>query len=329
MSYQKYTTRLYYFLLIICILATGGGLAKSNFFNCKLPQNCQIDLANVCRNLLGNDNKYEKVTGIVCDITSSMNFTFRVDGYTPLLPHRGRMCEIDIKSVYEIIEFRWPRQGADTTRLLNQAFNITAFFSYLNYFYRYVNLHLVNLGGFEIELADDSNTIDSSNRSVIENSGVADILVVNSVLAFYTRDGRRVKTCADLANTTHLTSLFQIQMTLAAYTEKDFQVFLINCAYPERLCPRLFTNALINRLYLVGLIDSFYSRRLLSFDQVNYNQNETRSSLNSTIFEVFLSKVHNVKLDDKLLNPHVFSKIKVIIYSRLKDHNKTNIKIFL
>lgn len=307
MTYQKYTNSLYYFLLSICILATGGGLGKSNFFNCKLPHNCGIDLANVCRNLLGNDNIYEKLTGIVCDITP-INFTFRVNGSTPLLPHRGRMCEIDITSVYEIIEFRWPRHGADTTRLLNQAFNITALFSYLNYFYRYVNLHLVNLRGFEIELADDS-----ANRSVIENSGVADILVVNSVLAFYTHDGRRVKTCADLANTSHLTSLFQIQMTREAYAEKDFQVFLINCAYPERLCPRLFINALINRLYLLGLIDSFYSRRLLSFEQVNYDENETRS-LNSSIYQVFLCKVHNIRLDDKLLNPHVFSKIQVIKY---------------
>ena len=267
-------------------------------FDCELPFGCEIETSNLIANLYGNEISTEKdyfeIMGCPMDVLTEFNFNTSSSRMDPKV---SKPCFINNKTseIKEIIEFY-----CSTYRriILNRSFKMDNLILYLSYFYWAVNLNFVKFNGFELNLISDSE---------IDTDKVMNILFIGSKMDFY-MDQKLVRTCEDIKtrNLTSIRSILQISSR---------EIYFDNCDLKRPLCPLVFMNSYTETLFLIGMIDTFYKRNVLSFS----DSGERFDDLNSTIRMVQFAQVENIKLGLELLNPFVFANLELIFISGFVD----------
>ena len=277
--------------------------------NCTLPDRCSIQQAIYEINQYG----YEKtlynidVKKIKCKSDRGFKFTFFKNDF---MLKRIAKCSINIQkeNLYEKLEIEWPRNRHELL-ILDKSFDVANMLAYLRYFYYYFEVYFYNVRGFDIDLS-----YDAKSRSTIENNpDVSTFLCVACRMDFYS-NGKLIKSCEDIFQSNYSTMMSIFQMKLNKH--KEFA--LVESEYETNLCPLVFENAEIYHFYLIGLVDSFYKKNVLTFT------NDVFTSLNSSIYALELNKVENIHLDLNLLNPSVFYQLnEIFIYGSLKSIDKS------
>ena len=272
-------------------------------FECSLPNGCFIHR----RIYELNEFSYEKTIysiefkEIKCKPDKGFQFRFIENDF---MANDSNYCTANANLIgyqFEKLVFEWPKHG---TNILENSFNLTRMLDYLVYFKWYSDIHFNNLSGFEIDLS-------GNNASVIENSrDVKTIICVACTINFYT-NGKLIKSCDDIESNSTIMSILQIR--LSKYQEIAFDI----SDYPTNICPLVFKNSNMRKLFLMGLADTFYKKNILKFT------NDVFNNLNSTIYTLQLEKVESITLDLTLLNPSVFKKLQeIVIYGALKSLDK-------
>lgn len=266
-------------------------------FDCELPFGCEIETSNLLANLYGNEISTEKdyfeIMGCPMDVLTEFNFN---TSSSRLDPKVSRPCFINNKTseIREIIEFFC---STYRRKILNGGFKMNNLLQYLSYFYWAVNLNFVKFNGFELNLISDAE---------IYTDKVMNILFIGSKLDFYMNQ-KSVRTCEDIkTNLTLIRSILQISSR---------EIYFDNCELKKPLCPLVFMNSYVETLFLIGMIDTFYKRNVLSF----LDSGERFDYLNSTIRMVQLAQVENIKLDLVLFNRFVFANLELIFISGFVD----------
>lgn len=129
---------------------------------------------------------------------------------------------------------------------------------------------------------------------------------LNCKMDFYS-NGRLLETCQDIIdsdqNEVLIRSVFQIQIFRFLTFQSSLAKFaLISPQFKTKLCPLVFNNTNLTSFDIIGLVDTFYKKNILAFE------NRKFYGLNSAISNLRL-KTENIKVDSNLLNPYVFEKL--------------------
>ena len=238
---------------------------------------CRITKISYLYNFLGKEIFFRKSTGLKCDIQNS---DFTLDN-TSFYAIAKNIKEYETTKRIKFFEFNWSIDKKASSSLTQQ-FNLSAlmeFFKYTNYSAKII---IRNLKSIELQLFTKSY------------NSISIILIFNSDLRF-TIDLKTVKTCADIKIVqSKITSLFQIPFG------NEKKIFLFGCRFPVTLCPLIFLNNNIHKLFIFNLIDTFYKTNLMKFS------NETFEDANSSIYSLYLYNCENIDLDVSFLNSSVF-----------------------
>ncbi|CAF0813248.1 unnamed protein product [Brachionus calyciflorus] len=91
--------------------------------------------------------------------------------------------------------------------------------------------------------------------------------------------------------------------TFSFLNNASYQWFQADYAFRNiNICPLLFRNVYIQVFYLTRLVDTFYIRRTLKFENINLLPDD----LNCKILTVYFGLVLNLKIDENFLNNNVF-----------------------
>ena len=284
--------------ILIKILLLFGELVSfllANRGNCSLPNECFIQRINYD----SNEFTYEKdiirieYYAVKCVIKDS-SYKFEFKNLSKL-----KSCEINSYNKDRVI-IESPRTAPF---VLGRSFDLPNLLTYLKFFNWFTDLYFINLKGIGIDLNNKNDDI------IVNNPSTSKLYCIGCTMDFYTNSNKLISSCDDIidSNSTVL-SFFQIKL--------NFQKILVldSCNYPNNICPLVFKNTNIESLALTGLVDSFYKRNTLTFT------NDVFVDLNSTVFQMQLSKVENIKLDSNFLNPSVFRNLLSLhIYGSVKS----------
>lgn len=134
-------------------------------------------------------------------------------------------------------------------------------FGYLNCLDYMFEINFTNLKGFEVQLVNRPRP-----ASTIFAERVQQIFILNSRIEFYL-NGSLVRSCADI-KINYVRSIFQIVVFGPEPT-----LTLDNCEFRQPLCPLIFRYSRFELLQILGLMNTFYKKNLLSFT------NDTHESL--------------------------------------------------
>lgn len=157
------------------------------------------------------------------------------------------------------------------TRVLNYEYGF-------EFDFEYPTVDLRGVRGFDT--ASPSTRFVNSTDSVMYN------FLLNFLTGkfdFYGRDGKRVTSCRQLETTTESQSLFQVELFEMRFTQFDFTI---------PVCLRHFVNMRLATLAFRSMVDTFYKRNVLRFDddQENHtNDDERDKKLVSLLVMLFFS----------------------------------------
>ena len=272
-----------------------------NLTECGLPSVCQVQRVNILIDASGREKMTSKVsTGLRCDIVEGFFFRFH-----------NNQCLFKAREF--IIELRWPNSNTHDL-IFDAKLNASNLFEVIspNLYDKEFSLNLVNIKGFGCNIND---------MKILTNWSIKKILLTNCKFEFYDKNHKRMNTCGDFieSNVTSIQSIFQMYkvsykfyydpyyFSYQIYYYKDYlNVTIINADFKQPLCPLVFNNSGIHMLQIIGLVDSFYKKNVLSFS------NYTFKGLTTIIQRLELDKVQNINLDFNLLNPDVFNYIRTI-----------------
>ena len=141
------------------------------------------------------------------------------------------------------------------------------------------------------------------------------VLCTNCEFSFVGLNQTMMKTCDHFSrlNVTEIYSIFQLfSIRIDPYDwydfyKKDYINFtIINGDFHQPLCPLVLSDSHIMVFQLIGLVDSFYKRNVLSFSNHSYPYMVSR------IKGLELDKVENINLNKQLLHPNVFYNLESI-----------------
>ena len=232
--------------------------------------NCAFQNVNDLWGYFAKELMYKKFKGYKCDITRS-DFSFDLNKNDHLI--KNQMLDLIDNIIYgnEItIEMNWSKKHKQS--LLTRQFDMFAFLDYFIDFNYYIDLRIVNLHGFELNLFEQS----FNDTWKIENNSLKSIFLINSDLKFIIK-GKSEINCKDIArNKSNIASLFQIPMVFLA-DQKSNIIYFFGCRYTQILCPLVFQNSKLSRIYFFDLVNTFYRTNLIRFE------NETFTDLNLII----------------------------------------------
>ena len=261
---------------------------------CPIPSRCQYKELHV----LDAPWNYEFISqsntnGIECDVISGDKFN-----YDKWLSNIDKItCDFlneSSKTDTVLVDFKSPFYRPI---VIDKSFSIIDYLRYFYYTEMYHTMRFTNVNGFGVNLYEkkDENNIGEESRPIVE------IELVNTRLYFY-REEKLIRSCEDLNNTT-AKSIFQ----MGSPKEGLWKVLFQNSIFQENLCPLVFQNAFIDRIFFRGLIKSFYKTNVLSFSRENLTQ-----GINSKIRAIILYSAYNIDLDLNFLNPSVFEHLTEI-----------------
>ena len=265
---------------------------------CELPKICQYKVMRVMDSLWNTEFiSGSESNGIECDLNDvSYEFDFNqwLSNINTTLSN-GKKCEFlkePSKNDEIIIEFK---KQFHRKYILDKMLNMMNFVKIINTTQKYYNLRLTNLNGFDVNLYKEAD----EKQLQVEAVHIWQMEFINTRLEFFVNKSL-VKSCDDL-NISSLRSIFQIRSTEYGISK----LLLSNCKYQENLCPLVFKNAYINRIFFRGLIKSFYKTNVLSFSSIS-------EEINSYIYVIVIYSSRNIDLDLKFLNPSVFKSLSSI-----------------
>ena len=286
---------LVYFTLIISTLSLN--------FNCKLPIGCEINDIHYHINYFSKEKTAIDIQGIQCNVRDE-TFQFNYSIPSPL----KKRCKIYKAREKQTIEIRFHRDF-----IFGKWFNINNMLEYGRLFKRNFNFNFVNLKGFQLNIIDNFN---QSSRNLTSDFFYY-FNCINCKIEFYSND-RQIKTCEDITNSINQTnvsimSLFQFSCFLEHPVIGNLGpiLTLYDPQFKTTICPLMFNNSLFYNLNFISLVDTFYKRSVVTFE------NQTFNDLNSTIWYLQIH-AENVNIDSSLLNPCVFQKtIEIHLYGKL------------
>ena len=274
-------------------------------FNCELPMGCEINDIHYHVNYFSKEKTAIEIQGIRCNVLDE-NFQFN---YSMKYNSTIKPCRIYSIKRKQTIEFRFHRDF-----IFGKWFNISNFLNYGSLFRSNINFNFVNLKGFDL------NVIDSNFNPSFRNL-TADFFYyfncINCKIEFYS-NGRPIKTCQEITNSINQTSvsimsLFQFSCFLEHPVIGNLGpiLTLYDPHFKSTICPLMFNNSLIYNLNFISLVDTFYKRNILTFENQIFN------NLNSTIKYISIH-AENVNIDSSLLHPSVFKRtVEFHLYGKL------------
>ena len=275
-------------------------ISASTFdFNCELPIGCEIKDIHYHVNYFSKEKTAIEIQGIQCNVLDE-NFQFN---YSMKYNSSLEPCQFYDDTVEQTIEIRFHRDF-----IFGKWFNISNFLNYGSLFRSNINFNFVNLKGFDLNVID--NNFNSSFRNL-----TADFFYyfncINCKIEFYSND-RPIKTCQEITNSINQTSvsimsLFQFSCFLEHPEIGNLGpiLTLYDPHFKSTICPLMFNNSLFYNLNFISLVDTFYKRNILTFE------NQTFDDLNSTIKYLNIH-AENVNIDSSLLHPSVFERTEEI-----------------
>lgn len=241
-------------------------------FNCPMPSKaCQMATVHAYKSFFSNEKNFRhNVLGIRCDIDKTAEETV---SFLPFPTNHS--CFIN-ETFFgkQILEIRWQSKRR---AILDRHFSIDQFLDYSTHFESRIDINLVNLNGFDLNLFEYPNS-----------QNIGNLICLRCKFNFY--NGQRLmKSCRDITIST-ISSIFQIE-------NRDYFI-LGECEFKEVICPLVFNNSKIRYLIVTNLIDLFYKTSTIRFS----NETEAENS-NIREMEIF---IENISLDLNLLNPSVF-----------------------
>lgn len=162
------------------------------------------------------------------------------------------------------------------------------------------------------------NRNKSSNQFFINSRFRKDLATkiefVKTRMDFYIEE-KHLKTCQDFSdsNISHPMTIFNI----APMNGFNNAVF-IRCEFKNPICPLVFKNVSIEKIFFYGMINSFYKTSYIRFT----NDTNRISDLDSYVRKIYLFSCENLHLDIDFLNPLVFEKLRYInIYNSVRKIN--------
>ena len=285
-------------ILIVVMMMNFSFVMSTPTFNCKLPVGCEINDIQFIINYGGYEKTTIEYPGILCDIRNE-TYQFDYPTSSPLLkPKQGCHISSNFKATHDIMEFRFP-----SNYILSKQFNFQKLSDYTWYFTSDIDTNFMNLIGFELDITNEQNI---SNHDYFTDESYFSFECIRCKIEFYS-NGRHIKKCQDILDlypNGNINSLFQFHTYFP-----ELRIKLFHSEYKTPLCPVLFNNSDIYSFFLIGLIDTFYKRNILSIE------NRTFDDLNSTIKLLSVRKAENINIDSNLLNPSVFRDLTWIYLS--------------
>jgi len=126
----------------------------------------------------------------------------------------------------------------------------------------------------------------------------------NSHFNLYNQEGKLVNDCKYF-ETLNLTSSFVFSNS----NNTQFEIDLINCKYENQICELFFTNIQLNIFRISYLIDSFFQKNLIRFQ----NQSKIKS-LNSKIYQYDLYNLYEINLNFEIVNAKLFENVEDFLF---------------
>ena len=182
---------------------------------------------------------------------------------------------------------------------------------YISLFQSQFFLHFYFLKGFQvIEKPENFHIVDDF---IIPNF----FIIFHEInMEFYSIKNKKIRSCLDLieTNITHPISMFtNIQFLKYYYLGLNYAKF------KTPLCPLYFRESRVTYLMVNKMIDSFYKKTILKFE------NFTRIEINSMIDTLEFQFTLNIHLDLGILNPFIFKNMITLILSGDMRSIKENI----
>lgn len=196
------------------------------------------------------------------------------------------------------------------SQLLKLEFDLLDIFQFLKQYSRTAfDLTFVNGRALDVRMAASlaNMTRSASNK----NRKLRSIQFFDLNFAFYdSKKQRRINSCDDVLSLgDEFVSIFQMP---AIFRNMNFK-FLQN-TFKAPICPLVFNHAIIDELAIDRIYDSFYRYNVIQFQ--NYElSTDTLSAINSNITALYLNDVLNIKLNQKIINTHVFKNLQSLYIS--------------
>lgn len=167
-------------------------------------------------------------------------------------------------------------------------------------------IHLLRLYFLDAHaLSIQSATVDLSLRGGDDFLGGTISLYFSKIKHFSDSNARLVKTCQELTKTINSSFGFIFQ------TNDEFNLAVTfsepRVAHP--ICPLVFRNALLSVLNINYLIDSYFFKNLIKFEN-----SSLISDLNCSIGYLYLNDIYEIDVDSNLLNERVFKKTSTFVF---------------
>ena len=241
-----------------------------------LPDECKLQkITTITTSSITKKVTEKKEHGIRCDLNGKYDHNVNISGI--LNEHSHHICDfndqIDQMTML-IIELR-------ASILEENIANLIESFSVATSKQAYLNLVGVTKG-FDFDLIENRNISFKESICFACN------------LDFYINQTYLIKSCDDILHTNKsFSSIFQM-------SENDLT--LVNSEFKTSLCPLAFNDS-TSDLYIIGMIDSFYKKSVLTFTSDKF----VRFISKIDTFNIY--EAHNIDLDSKLLHPLVFRNI--------------------
>lgn len=256
---------------------------------CQLPHGLDFHAVHKINDIHRNQfMSYLDENGLLLDVPDSQ-YRFDLRGW--IAANKSNSCNESHFDNY--VHIRFPKDS-----ILNKRFNLQGLMTFLLHYEKFFRIYLANLQAIELDLGITQN---SSNTKLTPNHYNYRMNLYNTRFDFRI-NGHPVKTCKQMmdANLTKPRSIFQITPN-----HEFVEMLWLNPRFIRPLCPLMFWHARLHPLVITGMVYSFYKSNFLSFT------NETKNyHIYSSISVVQFFKCENIQVDEKLLNPLIFSSLK-------------------
>lgn len=307
---ESFLTKLLFFLFCIFSIAL---IRYCDGFNCYLPEGCRLEKVYHRQSLNFIEKGKSKFFAIVCDINSE-DFELKLNHSIPR--KTDHTCDLTPEignGHWQSAIFRW--LSRDESAILDERFNLTNAIAYFKHFKTHVNLNVYGVNGFGLNLFHKNLNL--------KNTHIQSFELIDIRLEFY-HDKKKMNSCQEIIdlNLKEIKSIFQITIAKGRTTH---YFILRDVQYKSKICPLVLQNSDIDQLILYGLVNTFYKKSVLTFEDFNFT-----TVLNSKIEHLQLMNVHDIDLDLNLLNRLVFDETdKFKVHSgSLKSINEETFKFF-
>lgn len=269
-------------------------LATRQLKSCELPDRFEFKTLHLVSNYYANQfMSHNEFKGIRCDVPPNVQFKFNLSEWQA----KKQLDPCKNVSFWNSLHLRFPKGF-----ILQKSFGLQDIIDFLLLFEEEFYITFANLQKFDADLG-----IVSLLPAKYSYPTKFIFHIFNTKFDFYV-NSRVAKSCQDYfeANLTRPNGIFQV-LPNSNYVE----MFVLNSRFVRPICPLAFNKARIYKLTIKGMIDSFYKRNVIAF------QNETRlliKELDSRIDYLYLINTDNIDVDLRMLNPSVFYRLKSYFY---------------